>query len=1084
MPHHIPRLAFGSAFLWFPILALSAPPTGIQLVQVPIVTGSQMKFYHLSWGSSRFQVGRITQDDRGFVWLGAADDLRRYDAYRFMRVQGDSEHPNPAGFIISESLMKDGSGMLWFGVEDEFLDRYDPGTGKLTQYRAAVGDPCGPLGPAHQITQDPEGMMWVATEKGLNRLDPVTSRITCYRHRQNDSSSIASNRIISTLESSRGTLWVASEGGLDVFDRHSGKVIRHISLESRSGVRFGLTPPPANLYEDRSGMLWAGLSSGADLASIDPATGFATVYSFRAPGLQNASSGVVCILEDQDGALWLASNGLGLLKLDRDRKRVAWYESNPDDPNSLSGNLVVGLFHDRDWSFWANTKGGDVYRFDPRAPVFRWYRHQPGTLNSLTDNYVLSAYEDSRGILWVGTERGLNRMDRSTGQVKRYEAGNFSVGVRSIAEDPTGDLWFGTRGNGLTRFDPRTGAFRTYRHVAADPKSLSHDYVASLLVDRKGTLWAATDYGIDRYDPETQQFQSYRPAAKSLTRYHTIAEEPGGALWLGSSEFGLDRFDPQTGKFTGYQNKPGDDRSLAHNRVYSVCVDHSGTVWAATYAGLDRFNPANDTFTQYDARDGLPANTALGIREDQSGNLWITTPDGLSRFDPQRGSFTNYYTSDGLPTDLFSVLVVASKSRSGEMFFGSYSGLVAFFPSEVVDHSSVPPVVLTDFRLFGEPVPLGKEPLKQPIWSTRFLTLPERSIFSFEFSALSYSDPVRNRYRYRLEGLETKWNEVDSTRRSATYTTLSPGSYTFRVQARTDRGDWSGDSVALPIRILPPWYATSLFRSVCVLLLSAFLWALYRYRLDQIAQEFNMTLEARVSERTRIARELHDTLLQSFHGLLLRFQSVDNLLPERPAEAKKRLASAIDQAAQAITEGRDAVQGLRSSTVESNDLARAISRLSVELAADETNPNPAVFHVAVEGTTRNLQPILRDEVYRIAGEALRNAFRHAEARRIEVEIRYDNRQFRLRVRDDGRGIDPKVLSQDGRAGHYGLHGMRERAKLVGGKLDVWSDFDSGTEIELIIPSSIAYATSPGSRLSWLSQKLSEKLSRKGTQMKS
>ena len=285
--------------------------------------------------------------------------------------------------------------------------------------------------------------------------------------------------------------------------------------------------------------------------------------------------------------------------------------------------------------------------------------------------------------------------------------------------------------------------------------------------------------------------------------------------------------------------------------------------------------------------------------------------------------------------------------------------------------------------------------------------------FLLKFSALSYSDPARNRYRYRLEGLETKWNEVDSTRRSATYTTLPPGSYTFRVQARTDRGDWSADSVALPVRILSPWYATPLFRSGCVLVLLALLWALYRYRLDQIAQEFNMTMEARVGERTRIARELHDTLLQSFHGLLLRFQIVDHLLPERPAEAKKRLASAIDQAAQAIIEGRDAVQGLRSSTVESNDLALAVSRLGVELAGMEPNPNPAVFHVVVEGTTRNLQPILRDEVYRIAGEALRNAFRHAEARRIEVEIRYDNRQFRLRVRDDGKGIDPRFSAKTG-----------------------------------------------------------------------
>ena len=194
-----------------------------------------------------------------------------------------------------------------------------------------------------------------------------------------------------------------------------------------------------------------------------------------------------------------------------------------------------------------------------------------------------------------------------------------------------------------------------------------------------------------------------------------------------------------------------------------------------------------------------------------------------------------------------------------------------------------------------------------------------------------------------------------------------------------------------------------------------------------------MRLEERVSERTRIARDLHDTLLQTFHGLLLRFQTVSQLLPARPEEAKQRLDGAIDQAAEAITEGRDAVQGLRSSTVETNDLAVAIRTIGEELAADETNQSSAVFQVEVEGTPRNLHPILRDEVYRLAGEALRNAFWHAQARRIEVEIRYDQKQFRLRVRDDGKGIDPKVLGGEGREGHYGLHGMRERAKLVGGR---------------------------------------------------
>jgi signal transduction histidine kinase len=231
-------------------------------------------------------------------------------------------------------------------------------------------------------------------------------------------------------------------------------------------------------------------------------------------------------------------------------------------------------------------------------------------------------------------------------------------------------------------------------------------------------------------------------------------------------------------------------------------------------------------------------------------------------------------------------------------------------------------------------------------------------------------------------------------------------------------------------------------------------------------REFALTLEARVAERTSIARELHDTLLQSFHGLMLRFQIVSQLLPERPAEAKEQLDITIDRAAKAITEGRDAVQGLRTHTAETNDLARAVNSLGEELATDPANYAAPAFRVTVEGEPRDLHPILRDEIFRIAAEALRNAFNHAAARHVEVEIRYDNQQFRLRVRDDGKGMDTAVISGQQPEGHYGLSGMRERGKLIGGKLVIWSEAGAGTEVELCIPADTAYARA-GKR-SWLS----------------
>jgi signal transduction histidine kinase len=351
------------------------------------------------------------------------------------------------------------------------------------------------------------------------------------------------------------------------------------------------------------------------------------------------------------------------------------------------------------------------------------------------------------------------------------------------------------------------------------------------------------------------------------------------------------------------------------------------------------------------------------------------------------------------------------------------------------------------------------------------------------YTGLSFVAPEKVLFRYKLEGWDRDWQNVGN-RRDAFYTNLAPGHYRFRVTACNNCAVWNEAGTFLDFSIAPAYWQTNWFRAACVAAFMVLLWLLYRMRLRQLARQFNLRLEERVNERTRIARDLHDTLLQSFHGLLLRFQTASELFPMRPAEAKQTLDSAIEQVAHAITEGRDAVQGLRSSTVVTDGLELAINALGEELAGSETNPNAAEFHVVVEGTPRDLHPILRDEVYRIAVEALRNAFRHAEARRIEVEIRYDERQFGLRVRDDGKGIDSKLLCEDERPGHFGMRGMRERAELLGSRMTVWSELDSGTEVELSIPAAKAYATADGHRRSRVAERFAGKLVEKDTERKS
>jgi signal transduction histidine kinase len=329
---------------------------------------------------------------------------------------------------------------------------------------------------------------------------------------------------------------------------------------------------------------------------------------------------------------------------------------------------------------------------------------------------------------------------------------------------------------------------------------------------------------------------------------------------------------------------------------------------------------------------------------------------------------------------------------------------------------------------------------------------------------LSLSIPERVRFRYKLEGSDKDWHDA-GTRRQAFYTDPKPGPYRFRVLACNNDGVWNESGATLDFSIAPAFYQTIWFQGLYWVSGGAIVWLFYLFRLRQATAQIHGRLEERLAERTRIARELHDTLLQSFQGLMLRFQVVNDLLPA--GRAKQELEQALDRADQAIVEGRQAVHDLRSSAEVTNDLAQAIRAVVDELASQDS----AAFRLMVEGAARELRPIPRDEIYRIAREALRNAFTHAKARQIEVEITYDPRMLRLRIRDDGGGI-PAAILEEGRSGHYGLPGMRERAKQIGANLTIWSGAETGCEIELSIPGSIAYVTSPGSRrFRWFRKKV-------------
>ena len=642
-----------------------------------------------------------------------------------------------------------------------------------------------------------------------------------------------------------------------------------------------------------------------------------------------------------------------------------------------------------------------------------------GLLNGLGPH---SLFEDHRGRIWVSTNREFGYLQNDRFIPIGAVPGGY---VLSIVEDTARDIWIVNRQRGLIRV----------RDEAVEQ-----------------IPWAALGH------------RDHAVAA--------IADPRQGGIWLGFDKGGIAYFS-------------GDRLSVAYSaengvgagQILDFRFSADGALWAATQGGLSRLK--GGSIATLSSKNGLPCDTVHWSMEDDDQALWLYTACGLVRIARSEVDtwaaavekdehttvavqLTVFDSSDGVRSNLVfhRQKPRVTKTAGGALVFLPIDGVSMVDPRRLRRNELPPPV-------YVEQITADRATYD----AAQGLRLPPRvRDLQIDYTALSLVAPEKNRFRIKLEGRDSDWQDV-GTRRQAFYTDLGPRTYRFRVAASNNSGVWNEAGTTLEFSIAPAYYQTQWFQAAISGGVLALLWVSYRLRIRQVARQFNRTLDARVSERTRIARELHDTLLQSFHGLLLRFQTALYLLPDRPAEAKETLAGAIDHAAKAITEGRDAVQGLRSSTIEKNNLALAISALAAELAAEGSGLRPA-FHVAVEGETRELHPILRDEIYKIAAEALRNAFRHAHAGRVEVEIRYDTEQFRLRVRDDGKGIDPKVLATQGREGHYGLRGMPERAALIGGKLAVWSEVGAGTEVELGLPARIAYATSR--RRSWLSRLLASK----------
>jgi signal transduction histidine kinase len=545
------------------------------------------------------------------------------------------------------------------------------------------------------------------------------------------------------------------------------------------------------------------------------------------------------------------------------------------------------------------------------------------------------------------------------------------------------------------------------------------------------------------------------------------ADRRRGGLWLGFRRQGGVAYFEDGKVRVSYTGADG----LGAGSVFDLQLDPSGSLWVATEGGLSLLRQGRAiTLT---SKNALPCDTVYWRMEADDHSNWLYMPCGLVRVQPgdleawangsKRSVATTFFgVSEGvrLQSILPSYTPHVSKDSEGKIWFVSSDGVSVIDPRHLAVNNLLPPVHIESIIADDKPYPV--EPGMRLPANVRNLRI--------EFTALSLVAPEKTHFKYKLEGQNRNWHEVINERH-ATYTNLGPRKYRFHVIACNNSGVWNETGDTLEFFIAPAWNQTTWFYASCVAAFLAMVWGLYRLRLYQIQREFNAQLDGRVDERLRVARDLHDTILQSFQAALIQMQAARNVFTRRPEKTGESLEIAINTAAGAIDEGRSAIQDLRLHPADAGDLAQLLTTVGQELARSGEAPgrSPA-FGVTVEGARRPLAPLIQDEVYRIARELLRNAFQHAQAGRIEVEIRYDSRQFRLHVRDDGKGIDPEVLKAGGMAGHYGLPGVRERVDRFGGKLDFWSEIGAGTEAVVAVPGGAAYGASNGGRFSFLRRK--------------
>ncbi len=877
---------------------------------------SQARFEHYTTdrGLSQGSINGIMQDHLGFLWFATQDGLNFYDGYAFQTFTSISGDGNTLSSSYINSIFQDSQNRIWIGTA-EGINLYNPFTKTFQQYQEEAEKRENMLTENIKCFAETEDkQIWVGTDGGLKRFNTQTSGFEIVK-------STEGLAVLSLLKGKNGNLWVGTETGLYALDP------KKLSLNSPQPEPL-MTASILTLYSDSRKRIWVGTNNGL-FCIYENGQVKEYAYDTSRRGLSKISFPVITsILQDSKGYIWAGTQGGGLNVL-TPNGQIEQIVHSDNQTSSLSHDIVNTLYEDKSGIIWIGTYNG-LDKYDEERDVLAAYRSplQYATLQKTGE--VSAVCQLRNAMVWVGTEEGiwiLSPQSDNTYASSLLNTSNSKLcndDISTIFEDSEGLVWIGTHGGGLQRYNRNTQTFDLFAHNESLENSLSDNYINAIYEDKNNTIWVGTSGGlnsIQKKDGKVTRYQrsENREAGRiSDNNVWCIREDKFGVLWVGTS-LGLNRFDRESGRFVSYY-KSNKAKSLSNNYVVSIFEDHAGILWFGTHGGgLNRYNNQTGDFEHFTEREGLPNGVVYAICEDAEKQLWLTTNKGLVRFNTRRTQFRVFDSSDGLKSNRFTPNA-ALFTFQRELVLGSINGLIVFKPASVKDNTFVPPVRITDFKLFNKSVLVSEDSLfSSSIFDTKSVELAyDQNFFSFDFVALNFRLAQKNQYAFRLENFEENWNYTNASNRTASYTNIPPGQYVFRVKASNNDGVWNETGMAITLIIKPPYWATWWFRVGLVVLVVGLLVGAYRIRVTQMERQ-KQRLSRLVKQRTRELQHEKEKLELAYQDNL----NKNNEILEKNIDLKQKQEEILAQ--------RDDIERQRNELERSFNNIRILSDIGQEI---------------------------------------------------------------------------------------------------------------------------------------------------------